>query len=87
MSPAVVIVPVMTLIVVAAIALVVVLAYPYRGKSVPSSLPGAPAIDRGLEAFADQLGVGRHPDAERRVGINAEHRVGAGSDARESVSR
>lgn len=64
MSPAVVIVPVMLIIVVAAGMLVAVLAFPYRGKKVPPSLWRAESVDRFLETIADQAGVGRHPDAE-----------------------
>ena len=64
MSPVVVIVPVMLIIVAAAVMLGAVLAFPYRGKRVPSSLWGAENLDRLLEAIADRLEIGRHPDAE-----------------------
>ncbi|MBW9208400.1 hypothetical protein KV100_01955 [Mumia sp. zg.B21] len=54
----------MLIIVAAAVMLGAVLAYPYRGKHVPSSVWGAESIDRLLVAIADRLDIGRHPEAE-----------------------
>ncbi|TNC45369.1 hypothetical protein [Mumia zhuanghuii] len=65
MSSAVVIVPVMLLIVIAAGLLAAVLAYPYRGRSLPGAVPGSAALDRLLVAIAEWAGIGYHPDADR----------------------
>ncbi len=71
MSPAIVIVPVMLLIVLAAVLLAAVLAYPYQGKRLPENLPAAEPLDRFLESLAQRAGIGRHPNARDREDVSS----------------
>ncbi|KHL15766.1 hypothetical protein CLV56_0604 [Mumia flava] len=75
MSAAIVIVPVMALIVGAAVLGLLVLAYPGQGRTAP----GAPWLDEGLRTIAERIGLVERNDADGGPGRPAEVSRGGAS--------